>query len=391
MNCEQKNYRNLSKRYGDIKMKDKLPIISQFREIVLKYFLQTEQEKTPTGTILEPYFALFGGRYIFASLLAAGILFILGLVISVPISFFYAYLTSPPIYLALFGIAWVGSWIGSGTRQIQKLINDIRPAFMVSDDAYEQKVKTCISWIFNNRIQWLFSVIYIFIGWGLLCYYNQKGLLPWFHEVWSSEPHLFAKNVILALYCIPIAILLFISTHGIIIYLCSVYHIFRLPLVPNVKLARVILKPLSSFSLRCGLAWSIGIVLLVLLFQPEFYPFAVTLVSGGTLLGLIFIAWPEYATHKALENLRHEILFEAANRMRLLYDLNHADLWENFFDEVSGPSYGNIYMAVEATLEARSWNYGFRDVLGYIGFWALPIVSQVALDILRQTNLDKGL
>jgi hypothetical protein len=72
--------------------------------------------------------------------------------------------------------------------------------------------------------------------------FTRYGLLVWFPPARSLSPSIFLKNLILVLFDIPIAVLLFTGGTGIVSYTAFANHIANLPLIPYVGIARAKLR-----------------------------------------------------------------------------------------------------------------------------------------------------
>lgn len=177
--------------------------------------------------------------------LAIGLgVFLVGLIIAARIGFAEIYLDTLPVYMGVFGIVWVFCWIAWATRRLREMMEQLQPLFLVPSAEYRTGVQHSVRWAFDWPLQLRGSLLLWMIGIGTVVAFTRYGLLVWFPSAWSLSPFLFLKNLILILFDIPIAVLLFASGTGIVSYTAFVRHIASLPLIPHIGIARA--------KLRCG-------------------------------------------------------------------------------------------------------------------------------------------
>src|SRR5581483_2112272 len=113
---------------------------------------------------------------------------------------------------------WVTWWIAWATRKFEAVISDVQSVFLVSSDVYQAEVDRFARWSFDWRFQIKGSLLCWIAGWLVVYVMTRYGWLVWFAPEWSTQPNLVWKNLILVIYDLPIAFLLFISVSGIISY-----------------------------------------------------------------------------------------------------------------------------------------------------------------------------
>lgn len=150
------------------------PVIWGYFE-VLSMSIDNMKHISVKGTIIELFFTLFKGHYIVASICAAIVLYAAGLFVSYQIDFASDYISTLPVYLGVFGIAWVGCWLGWGTRRLYKIFKDVRLAFIVSDETYRNTVDAWHARLFHWPMQFLFSILGVLISWSMVYIFSRNG------------------------------------------------------------------------------------------------------------------------------------------------------------------------------------------------------------------------
>jgi hypothetical protein len=266
--------------------------------------------------------------------------------------------------MGVFGIVWVFCWIAWATRRLRTLMDQLQPLFLVPPGDYRTGVQHSVRWAFDWPLQIRGSILLWALGIATVIVFTHYGLLVWFPPAWSLSPSLFFKNLILVLFDIPIAVLLFAGGTGIVSYTAFAKHIAHLPLIPHIGIARVKLRCVTNFGIATGLAWSVGVSLFIVLFRVQYTLPAVAAVLMLTAFGLVLFAWPQYAVHIALERARHEVLDEAINRLVKPLDLTQA----------TGETFQQL---LADAVGATTWTYNFSDVASVLGTWLLPLLPLV--------------
>ena len=336
------------------------------------------------GTIVEAIVVRAGGRYGVAAVATGLVLFLTGLLIASVIDFHREYLKSRQIYLGVIAVIWVMWWIAWATRRLRVVMENVQPIFLVSADRFRAEVERFEAWAFNWRLQ----IAVALILWGFSCFdiYNRSrtGRLFAFEQPeWTGDPHLLTKNLILAIFNLANVTLLVTSAIGIVCFVFFVANLRRLPLVPYMALARLKLRSLTDFAVTIGLAWSVGISLVVLLFRVEFHPAQVANVLVYTALGLGILVLPELSIHSALEHQRHEVLNEAIRRMRTPIASVHDPDWRTLADSRDDPAGGNFYRVVQDAIDSPTWTYDIANVSSVLGTWLLPLVPLAVNSLVR--------
>lgn len=324
---------------------------------------------------LDHYFDLFPFHYSVASVCTVVVVFLAGAGIASLIGLLVVYLRTLPIYLGLFGIGWVAFWGTWASRKIRSIANEIRDAFHLSENEYDRLSSKWLKKLSDSRLHLCISFMFIFGAWLYLGLATRLWLLPWFPQAWSLGPHLWAKNLILGMYAVPILLLLITTGVGIIIFAAFVSALSKCPLVPSLEIVRVKLRPITDFGLITGLAWSVGVSLFVLLFRPEFSVPAVVAVALLTLLGLTMIFWPQYALHKAMNRTRSDLLRTAS--AMLLQEISPAQIAdrEDYLKRMLDPRAQQIEAFIRSVTATRTWIYNVRDVATVAAQWLLPLAS----------------
>ena len=337
----------------------------------------SESRAPEPGTIIEPYIRMFGGRYQAASIMAGVVLFLVGFGIAGIIGFGTTYVTSRPIYLGVFGVTWTMWWVAWGARRMRVLTERLRPIFLVPPGRLERDVARFEEWAFNWPLQcrialvlWVLGCLEIFVR----IRYEWLFVMP---AEWSKGPYLSGKMLILFLYDLPIVTLFTASGISLISFVLFVRRVTRHPLVPYLSLARVKLRGLTDFSLVTGLAWSVGVCLVVLLLDLEFRAPAVAGILVYTALGLAILFVPESSVHGALERTRQDVLDETIRRLKPPVDPSGRPAWLKVIDQLPDPEKA-FDRAVQEALVTSTWTYDLPTVSSMVATWLLPLIPLLA-------------
>lgn len=332
----------------------------------------------------EVYFDLFRGYHIAASVGTSVIVFSVGIAISWPIGFHGDYVSTQAVYLGVFGIAWVGGWLGWASHRLRSLLGQIRHAFVVTDEAFERVSSRWLRRMFDYRLSIGLSSVLIAGTWAYVPLATRWfGGLPWFPAVWSTGPQLWAKNLILCVYAVPIILLVVSGAVAIVAFAALVFDVGRLRYVSLLEVTRLRLRPLADFGLHVGYAWSIGVLLFVVLFRPEFTPASIAGISLLTLLGLLTLLWPQWVLHRGLAQLRRELLDSAAGLLEeeLLTKSDYSS--DDFVRKMVKPSAQRMDAFIRSTIGNRTWVYDPGELTRFVGQLLIPLVSLLLTAVVR--------
>ena len=355
------------------------------------------------------YFGLFGGHYVAASIGTSAFLLGLGAGVSWLIGFEEVYLRTTPIYLGVFGIAWVGCCIGWTNNRLPSLIEEIRPAFISDDAQFERVSSAWLRRMADIKIHLIGTMVLIFAAWlvvvlatrfpervssplsyleAQVAWMELKGQ-TWFPVLWSQEPYLWVKNGIIGVFAIPILLLIFTGACGIVTYARFVTSVSKLPMVSFLELARARLRPIANLGIATGLAWSVGVSLLVGFFQAGFELVSLSVVPFLTALGIIMVFWPQYAIHTGLSRTKRSLLDIVLTRAIhtrpeppavVLFDSkgnpvrtsNRVEL-DRFVQHALEPHIQQLDIFIRSVSGANTWVYRPADALVVVGTWLLPL------------------
>src|SRR5467141_2251525 len=155
--------------------------------------------------------------------------FCLGLVIAFQIYFQTEYLSSLSVYLCVFGIAWVASWLAWGSRRIPRMLREIRSVFLVPDADYERATLPALRRrIQGAKLYLLCSIVPIVVTWAFVWLQTGRGVFKWFPQAWSQQPHVLVKNLIVDIYFVPVYTLVCTGAVGIVGYALLVWSLSKL-------------------------------------------------------------------------------------------------------------------------------------------------------------------
>lgn len=307
-------------------------------------------------------------HFVIGSVAAAFLIFVIGVVVASAIGFQQVYLSTSPVYLGVFGIAWVASWCGWASKRLTYIFGFVRPAFAMSDDDFRRFVQRWQRRFYNKHLHLGMAAAFTLAGWIFLAASISTESLPWFPVQWSQPPHKIAKAFILCVYTVGISLLLVTTGAGIVTYCAFVEALSRQRLIPFVEGVKIRLHPFTDFGVMTGIAWSIGVALFVLLFRPAFGPYnfaAITILTG---LGLLMISTPQFFLHGALETLKIDLVYAA---WRELGVGNEAPKFPALLSDSHGVE---LYDLLASMAAARTWVYSPTDTLVVVGTWIIPLL-----------------
>ena len=334
------------------------------------------------GTIIEPIVVLFRGHYGIAAVATALALFLAGLLIAAAIDFDKQYRESRQVYLGVVSVVLAMVSIAWATRRLPAVMENVRPIFLVSTDRFRSEVERFEVWAFN----WPLQIGGTLMLWAFSCFdiYRRASTneLHAFKGPWTEPQNLLVKSLILMLYDLVCVALLVVSVIGVVCYISFVTNIRRLPLVPHLAIARTKLGSLTDFAVATGLAWSVGVSLVVLLYDLKFEPNQIVTVLVFTALGLGIFLLPELAIHTALDRVRHDVLNEAIRRLKTPASADGAD-WRTLVDRTDAASSDGFDRVVQEAINTPTWTYDLVNVSTVLGTWLLPLLPLAANSLVK--------
>ncbi len=324
----------------------------------------------PLWTPFELYIRCFRGRAVLATLALAGGTFLIGLLLAWSIGFTRGYLSTQAIYFGVFGIAWVGIWQSWGVRRIKSMLPELRYALRISDAKFADlkgEMRDGLRW----KAQVFLWSFWTGLSWFGVYFLTRHHLFLSFPEAWSESPNLIVKNLILDLYAIPINALIWFGAVAIVTYNHRIEKLLQLDLVPNIDVAREKLSGLADFGVSAGLAWSVGISLLVVFFKGNVERWEIAALTILAILGAIMMAWPQILTHSALQRLKDELLANVSTA--LLQDTEEAQGAESWAQ--IGSRHVMLTKYAASVADARTWSYNWVTLATVVGTWLLPFIT----------------
>ncbi|MGD0715081.1 MAG: hypothetical protein ABSB24_13000 [Gaiellaceae bacterium] len=235
------------------------------------------------------------------------------------------YLRARCVYVGAGGVAWSAFWYVWSVRHLPWWFDEAVHAFRLSPDD-ERWVEFRTTW--RRRLQQapgppsfaLIALVFLY----LFVFDRFDGLpplwgLPSFPADWSRGTHLTGKELVLALWSIPIVLALVPNVVGSLKYACLVWHLVRdrkLPLVRSVVTVREGMRQVAWFGVVTGAAWTSGAVAIVSALGPRSFDVgALIIVIVLGLLGVQLFVASQLLIHHALERLRRERLEPLLARM----------------------------------------------------------------------------
>lgn len=326
---------------------------------------------------VDHYFAVLGDNLVLSSLSLGVGTFVVGLLISFPIGFAGTYLRTLSNYVAIFGISWVALCARWGSKKVQNVFPRIRPAFDVGRRGkyFDKLVHISLKRIFNTRQHIVIAVIGVILAWTYVPLLATLGGIPWLPRAWSLEPYLWVKILILDIYLIPVVFLLTTTAFAIALYMQTVAQIARLRPIPLIEAAREYLHPIVDFSIMVGLAWSVGVSIVVWFFYSAFDAFAIVVVVIVSVFAFLTILWPQYALHKALDRTKRELIDASLDVIRLELDERRFSTRKAMFEVLHSFDHSGVLGDLRSAADARTWMYNPQDVGILLGTWVLPVIS----------------
>lgn len=310
--------------------------------------------------------------------------YIVGLAIAWAIDFAPEYLGTTPMYVGVIGIMWTGAYVGWGRRRICEILEEIETAFQPNAQQYSNTASRWLRRLLDWRPQVALSSIAILTSFAYVWYATGIGDFPWFPPAWSSAgPNLWAKNLIVLAYAVPVLILTTSALTFIVVFTLFVFQLRRQPVIPVPTAALALLRPLADFGFMLCLGWSAGVSMFIWFFRPTATPGSVLLVIVLSVIAFTILFAPQYAIHSTLLKTKRTLL-EAAGR-ELARDVRMDDDGLAVFIErlTSTPSQ-ELGKVMESISSSRTWVYNYGSLLPLVTPVGLPTAAFVLGQVLGE-------
>lgn len=298
----------------------------------------------------------------------------IGLVLAVSAGFAVNFLKTSAVWLGLGGVAWSAVWMWWGRARIDTLFADIRPAFRDHEKS-DDHARRWTARLLSGRIQLGSGAVLAALAWTYLTLERDAELL-WLPAAWSTGPHLELRRAILYVYAAPILILAASSLAFIVTYILSIVRLAALEVVAPTALGRILLRPIVTYSVTLGFAWSVGSGLFVLLARLTLAdPLALAIVMVLGAVGAAMLLGPQYFVHLAIARAQLRRMHELAGRLETLRAGGDPGAAGNA-DELR-----TIEDAVREEARSRTWVYTPGDILSLILTVLLPLGSSVVNEL----------
>lgn len=331
---------------------------------------------------LDWYFNLFGASYVLTSLVLGVGTYVLGLAIAWAVDFAPDYLGTTPLYVGLIGIMWTGTYVGWGRKRTCELLEEIETAFQPSAQQYSDTASRWLRRLLDWRPQVALSLIAILASFAYVWYATGIGEFPWFPRSWSTAgPDLWATNVILLVYAIPVLVLSTSALTFIVVFTLFVFHLRKLHVMPIPPAALALLRPIADFGFMLCLGWSAGVSLFIWFFRPSVTPGSVLLVIALSVIAFTILFAPQYAIHSTLLKAKR-IVLEAAGH-ELARDVRMDDVGlAKFIAGLSSTQSQELGKVVESISSSRTWVYNYGSLLPLVTPVGLPAAAFVLGQVL---------
>lgn len=300
------------------------------------------------------------GHFLPASIGLAGVIFAAGAVVAGLAGFLSVYLKTDVIWIGTFGIAWTSAWICWAGKHLSDGLRQAGAVF-VPPYKFNDAVTRWTRWMFSNGL--MFSAAIVAAAGASLAVISSSrhGTLEWFPPEWSQDPNLWAKNLVVALFAVPVWLLIMTGAVGIVSYALLVWDFHRQDVVdlPNVVRAR--LRYVAQFGIRIGLAWSVGVSLVVIALRPNLNSVTLAQMAILSILGLVVVFWPQFMLHDTLQRTKNA-------EIERLTSLALAS---------AGPDAVSHDEALARLAQQDTWIYEPREMLVMLADGALPVATLV--------------
>lgn len=263
---------------------------------------------------IQDYFNFFPKlNPIIVSIITGIIIYTIGLIISFIGKFHLLYIKTYVIYLSIFGIIWVLSWVGWGHKELLKILTNLlltnetlKRKDIISSFKLKLKLSTNPYVIFTISLLLTLSLLaIIIIFWVLKIEFFQGRLFfaPIVPEGWFIGKSLYLKLSILIIHAIPVGFLL--GTTG---YLIITYNFLILNFLskhfctgPPLTIPQR-LRPITILNLKAVFSWFIGVAIAALAMHDKITVLGWVYLSIFIIIGLIFFFFPQILFHNALQN-----------------------------------------------------------------------------------------
>ena len=252
-----------------------------------------------------------------AILLALGV-FGAGSCVSWWFALYELYTGTLAVYVAIFGIAWVLWAIRRGSLRLRNILVDIVDLFLMPADEYKQLINNGAVRIADIRRSLLWSLVPIVIVSPLVYLafrYPDYWLTRWFPTLgrilptgWYNGDRWLEKTILFVLILIPVSFLSVSCGRAIAMYTVFMYRLGRYDLVPMPEVVRFRLRCITKLDALIVWAWSVGVMLFVIILFRAFSVVSWVFIVCTALVGVAAFIVPEYSFHKNLERMYGSLL-----------------------------------------------------------------------------------
>jgi len=303
--------------------------------------------------------------------------FLGGLLISSIIDFEIEYLQTIPIYIGVFGIAWVLGVIRYGSVSVHKVYEGLRPCFLVTDEEYSSIIKIWFEKMRSHKGNFLSAVFLALSAWGVVYltffqmnFIQRLGLVslrPYaFPQYWYEPHHVLIKALIIAFWGVCVAFPL--ATAGRILvynflFLLSLRH---WPVIPIPTVVRMRLQVVNNLYILVSMTWFVGVSLFGFVLFDALDIVSVTFLSILSFLGTLTFLTPQLIYRSYLVH-SHElasqwILSSFYNRLNIqLEEQNSTVVPASLGAQFAGLK--NFKDVADASKKSDTWVYDPSDFI----------------------------
>jgi hypothetical protein len=239
-----------------------------------------------------------------ATALLGLLVYLAGLAMATSFGFGRQYISSPQIYVGVFGICLVSGVVRYASLRIHAVFENFRPCFMLDDAAYAAFIRRWFSRLSSDRGNLAASGVYALLA--LLLAYGEFFLSPltgrvqygamkayFFEPFWYQPENLWGKAIIIAFYGICVALPLGAATRLLYLNYAFMQEVGKLAVVPLMKSVRMRFRPMLDYYLYIVFTWSIGIALFGIVFFNGLQGDSIVFLSILNILGVGAFAGPQ--------------------------------------------------------------------------------------------------
>ncbi|RPJ72512.1 MAG: hypothetical protein EHM20_13660 [Alphaproteobacteria bacterium] len=230
--------------------------------------------------------------------------YLVGLLISITISFQREYAGTLPVYIGAFGVTWVTAVLNYSSRTFHESYEELRPCFLINDKEYAKIIDRWFKLFSNHKLnlRGIFALALLAIGAVYFSMYypniiaslNINSLTQVFPPYWYFLENKWVKALIISVWGIVIAFPLGTAARLLIFNFFFLLRLRNLPVIPIPSMIKTRLQKISNLYIFIASTWFVGVGLFGVLLFDKLDFISVLALAVLSLLGTVTFLTPQF-------------------------------------------------------------------------------------------------